>query len=283
MSENSNKGLNSGRALFLASLALVIASLIAMPFLLSGMPHSYTDPRITRLYVRGSILDRNGSIIALDAPEYGLEISCPEEERPRYASIASAYSNLDALTIESMLGSASFIPLAYVPDTETLSMLSHDSTLRKEGIGIAIKENRVYLEKKAFENLIGEVDESGFGISGIERSADRILRPSPEIDRDIAYGRDVVLTIDRRMQLMLYSAMKGSKAAIFSESGEILAYTGPADKTVLNAIMNPGSIDAEHEKLLQSSSRKGRWYIFPSHSPEIEKAMQDAGLLQSGI
>ena len=209
MSGNGNKPRIAAAS---AVLFALLASIIIRSYSLAAGDgrQLYDDPAVSISTVRGTIYDRDGEILAMQAPDYGFTIS-PAGDAAMEAAFISRYTRESAISIEAKIDSGvPFIPITMIPSSDAAD------EIRKEISG---------------SRLDGMV-----GISGIERLCQESLDAVPSLFRDVAYGRDVYLTVDIEAQERLDSlGIPGSAAVI--EDGAIIAWSGPMSSTILSSLV----------------------------------------------
>ena len=89
---------------------------------------------------------------------------------------------------------------------------------------------RLYPHKNLFSHIIGQIDDDNYGISGIEKSFDEILKQRSE-PLELTVDSDIQFLI--RKELIKYNEIfntKGSAAVLMNiHSGEIIAFTSLPD------------------------------------------------------
>ncbi|HOJ49336.1 MAG TPA: penicillin-binding protein 2 [Spirochaetota bacterium] len=101
------------------------------------------------------------------------------------------------------------------------------------GIGIIKEYLRVYPYENIASNIVGFVGIDGFGLNGIEYSADKYLRNSNITIDEPLTGKDIVLTINMNLQKRVFEIMKDyynkyrpesiSTIVLESDTGNIIA------------------------------------------------------------
>lgn len=201
--------------------------------------------------VRGTIYDRNGEILAIQAPDYGFiaDGSDPAKE----ASFISRFTEENAISVERKISDGQkFIPITMIPsreDAEEIEKMLWQSDLSNELI-LARKEDRKTIAGSAF---IGEVDEDFNGISGIERLCQDILDADEGRYPSASFGNDVYLTIDKEAQLRLESLGLDAPAAVISD-GFIIAWSGEIPAPMLAFLVK--SVKTHDGTIIYSSNDK---------------------------
>ncbi len=243
MAENGNKG--GGKLLSLILILPLAALLLCLALRLTPAFESkpiYIDPVPSPVLVRGSILDRNGEYLAIQAPDYGFAIHISDAYPSIIASFISDYTDENAISIEEKIERGDkFIVITTILSTDEIAAIQKrlSSAVLSDDISVAVIERRKYPQQSA-SSITGSVDSTFHGISGIEKLMDSMLSAVPSIDSYIEHGNDVVLTIDINMQDKLEEKYGKSEAALLSPDGEVLAYTG-SDEAILESLIAESS------------------------------------------
>ncbi len=267
MSENGNKpGLISGILIAIAA-ALVIVR-IALLISLPG-PDGYKDPDLPSVLIRGSIVDRNGNILALQAPDYGFHITGDTHPGSELASFISAYTDENAISIENRIGNGeSFIAITSIPSLEDIKGI--DADIRKAGLSDSLSfsyvERRKLLVPQSAFPFIGSTDENLHGVSGIEKIMDGFLTPVPVPGTESAVGATVMLSIDQDIQYSLSDLALPGKTVIYFSDGSIAAITGSDGEDTADLILSvtgeAGTLYRNNEhKVCDDAARIGELWI----------------------
>ena len=231
-------------------LLLLILTLFARIIIIQNLGQksnkSYSDPIISSALIRGTIYDRNGNILALQAPNYGFTVHIELSDPSYIASILDPDLSKDAIAIERDLkNGVTFFPISYTPDPEEEKHLYRliDNLGLKNEITLTLKETRKYPSESSTRMIVGSVDEDLNGVSGIEKLYDNKLRAIPKLGIKAVRGDDIILTLDASLQialnnLPLLDAFKESTIALLSDKGEILAYHGEINDELLKALVH---------------------------------------------
>lgn len=198
---------------------------------------------------RGSILDRNGNILAMSVKKYNLYIDAKMIKNLKKMEKTLNEFNIffEPKHYELIKQRKSYIPIKSNIDGSTALEII-DKKL--PGVGLESKYVRMYPEQKLAAHIVGKTDANENGTYGIERSCnkqlmgDNIKRQQYTVgdnkifsdyldDKNFNAANDVRLTIDRKLQFIaeeeLYEGMKRTKSkkavAIIQNpnNGEILA------------------------------------------------------------
>jgi len=176
---------------------------------------------------RGAIYDRNGSPLVVSFVTYTLGVT--PRAFPNSAGnvkLLSEITGIDQRTLRKKLAR----DCPYIPLARDLNLTEDEiATLSSlPGVRLDPKNDRLYLSDAVPRQLIGSVDFSGKGVSGIELAFDGMLRGTD----GWFLGNDVVLTIDSRVQeavdfelregIKRYGARFGVAVVVDPRTGEIL-------------------------------------------------------------
>lgn len=207
---------------------------------------------------RGRILDRNGKVLAYNVEESKV-ILHPKliRDKALAARVLAAHVGLSASEVREVLDSSKNynVLAANLPAENAIrlrqALLDLGPGPGINGVEFEFSTRRVYPMGALGAKLLGAVNSAGKGIAGIERYADSQLRGRPghlwaDFDRNGRAiptrmrktvppepGRDVVLTIDSRIQFLAeqalerqvqkFSAQSASCIVVDPATGEILA------------------------------------------------------------
>ena len=298
MEDNGNKP----RGVILILLALALVALIiygAISLCLSEelVSWGYKDPIVSTTNIRGTIYDRNGRILAIQAPDYGFTVRTEKDKIQQISSFLSDYSDYDAVEIASLLEKGeTFIPLTSSITNPQIDMLN--VRIKEESLSSYIefseKETRHYPYNIA-SSILGCAPTPTKGNGGIEELFNDTLKAMGEIGKTTVHGSSITLTLDSEIQAILEEVKKEMKidedAAIISNKGFIVAYDGKVDEEVLNNLVRfitpPSSVTTERALTLPSRMLDGisvgSYYLWSDTSQilvlveKIEKVMKNSG------
>lgn len=298
MEDNGNKP----RGVILILLALALVALIiygAISLCLSEelVTWGYKDPIVSTTNIRGTIYDRNGRILAIQAPDYGFTVRTEKDKIQQISSFLSDYSDYDAVEIASLLEKGeTFIPLTSSITNPQIDMLN--VRIKEESLSSYIefseKETRHYPYNIA-SSILGCAPTPTKGNGGIEELFNDTLKAMGEIGKTTVHGSSITLTLDSEIQAILEEVKREMEIdediAIISNKGFIVAYDGKVDEEILNNLVRfitpPSSITTERALTLPSRMLDGisvgSYYLW-SDSPQIldlvdriEKVMKNSG------
>ncbi len=187
---------------------LFITVLIKVAILMLASPlrgRTYTDPAVAQRVERGTILDRNGRILAIQTPHWGVYFHLNAiEDLPFVSDVVAPFVQMSSQQI---------IERASLYTTYALIKDRIDEQTAAE-LGQALAKNRlqnqVSIEKREGRSwpahfhgsqVIGFTNSSGEGIEGIELSQEQYLNPWPQVgDQLVTYGDEITLTLDLDIQ-----------------------------------------------------------------------------------
>ena len=192
-------------------------------------------------FVRGSILDRNGQLLSVSVPMYSV-VADPKfifdenalKDKERWQKLAEAlgisYSNL-VKRIEKDPKSR----FVYLSRQISPTLAQYVKELKITGIVLKSEARRFYPRVEETAHLIGYTNIDGAGIEGIEKSFDSMLvgKSGSMTYRKDRFGnivenisdvkkydaQDVTLSIDEKLQSMVYREIKKAVAENKAESG----------------------------------------------------------------
>lgn len=228
---------NKSNVIFIFVLFIILSLiLIISNFLLSfSLFPVYTDPLISSNNIRGTIYDRHGNPLALDKSSSGIKLldSTRKEEA---AAFLSEVLNRPALVISSLIDDGvTFFPLENTKSDDVKKIENMISSNMSGVLSLGVENTRVY----PYSYLLSILGKKGEG--GIETKYNDYLEAEPLLGVRTSYGEDIVLTLDKDIEETLYSALSEvnnpGTAFILNRKGEILAYYGRIDDTVLSSLV----------------------------------------------
>lgn len=202
---------------------------------------------------RGSILDRNGNVLAASVDTWDVYVSTRAWKDPAKAGVAAKALakalNTDVAAIQAKVtGRTGDVIITRDLEYEAGKSLA---TLNLDGVVLMPNTARVYPEGDLAASVLGFIGQDNTGLAGIEAAENDILQGKPGkavYERDTVgepiplgryvvdqpqAGRDVVLTIDRYLQQLAeerlaqgmkeHNARGGSITIMDPMTGEILA------------------------------------------------------------
>jgi stage V sporulation protein D (sporulation-specific penicillin-binding protein) len=246
---------------------------------------------------RGSIFDRNGSLLAATQRKYAVGVT-PKDfpEDPQARAYLAKTLGISQRRVERCLADhdRKYVPLAADAELDEYNLKSLSSL---PGIALDQVHDRINPLGSLPLRLIGEVNDEGKGTCGVEAAFEGLLRGSDgkvlvnrtATDKTFrlvnapgerpADGCDIVLTIDSRIQEILdfeleraiskYGAIRGLAIVIDPFNGDILA---------LSERIHPGSEDR-----IETSEMSGLFSVSCMYEPgSTFKLVTDSYLLERG-
>lgn len=190
---------------------------------------------------RGSILDRNGHLLAVSVPMYSVYVDPKDAlakdslaDTERWKALAEAI-NIPYKTLEQRVKHNPKARFVYLTRQVSPTVAQYVRELKIKGIQIETEPRRFYPRVEEVAHLIGYTDIDGTGIEGIEKSFNSLLigQEGSRTYRKDRYGNvvenienvkkfdanDVVLSIDDKLQAMVYREIKKAVAENKAESG----------------------------------------------------------------
>ena len=201
---------------------------------------------------RGGFYDRNGRPLAMDVPVDSITVNPTQAPDPEIvAGILAPVLGLNTAEVRTKVAAAAQANRGFLYVSRKVSFQNAERLreMRRWWIQFEPDTLRVYPKGSLASHLVGSVDHSGRGNSGLEQSQDRELRGRPGSARmltDVVHrgfdsqireqpqpGKNIILTIDERLQYVaereLAKAVVNSKSRTGSvvvlnpDTGEILA------------------------------------------------------------
>ena len=201
--------------------------------------------------VRGSIIDRNGEVLAVSTPGYSISINpsrthFSEEELKTISGVLQ----LDIDRLRLAIQSNKHKKFLFIKRKVAREIGDVLRTFSIEGLNYEEEYHRYYPAAETSAHVIGRTNIDGLGSEGIELTQDRLLRGrngeklvlrdrKGDLIRNLDYksppnfGKDVRLTIDLNLQFIAYKELKsaveshrarsGSLVMLDARSGDILA------------------------------------------------------------
>ena len=253
-----NSFFSKKRLIFLAIIASLFILYIITSYAKLAFASSKEIAQTSYIPERGSILDRNGKVLALQTNFYNLGLSKSGiKNAEKLASLIGPAINMDSETILKMI-SSSKTDFLYIKkrieqvEYEDLKKIIEERQL--SGIRFDRIPGRVYPENNLASQVIGFMGSDGKGLSGIELTQNDVLLPLKKADSPNQRGSDVYLTIDANLQYKLEQiagqSMESTRAesimllACSAKTGEILSYI-----SLPSANLNAYSNASDSEKM----------------------------------
>ncbi|MCF6287693.1 MAG: penicillin-binding protein 2 [Proteobacteria bacterium] len=212
---------------------------------------------------RGTIFDRNGEPLALSTPMVSVGI-VPEYllgELPKISQLAEAL-DLDAEKLNDLIVDKKNKKFIYIKRRIPPQDAKIVQALKIKGVEFREEFKRYYPAGEIIAQLIGFTDAEDVGKEGIESTYDKWLSGTTgrkkvmqdrfgHIIKDIKEvtkaepGKDIVLSIDRRLQYIAYKALKTAVYKYNAEKGAVVVFdvsTGEILAMASQPSYNPNNI-----------------------------------------
>jgi len=247
------------RALWL-TLCLGFVALIARALFLQGLSTEFLQRQGERRYertlalpaVRGKILDRNGVVLAASVPARAIW-AIPEDARALSDEDQRTLAKLldmPPAALRARLADATDKNFVYLKRQVSVEVAEAVKALKLPGVHQQPETRRVYPEAGVMAHLVGFAGLDARGQEGLELAFDDWLAGKPgsrrvirdrlgQVIEDVqaasppTHGRDLTLSIDTRLQYVVYKALASAMTAhraraaaaivLDVETGEILA------------------------------------------------------------
>ena len=279
-----NHFISKKRIIVFITLLLIFTGVIVAKYARVMLGQTPEVRPVKKVRERGSILDRNGKILAAATTLYNL--SANKTLIGDVTQLVTILSPILEVSESELLDKIQDSQSNFLYLKKKLSENEKDilkDAIREynlKGLRLEAIANRIYPENALASTLIGYLGDDGKGLAGIEYSLQNILSP-PEgtVDAD-RNGYTVALTIDASIQYMLQQiaerTMKNSKAeaviflAADAKTGEILAY------------INEPSVDLAHFSSSTQEERFDRPAYFIYEPGSVFKIFSMASFLELG-
>lgn len=259
---NASRGKGFYRFFIFLSIAFAFLLLLHYAYLMlfsSSNAKTYEDPAVSVQGKRGTIMDRNGEILAISVPYLQVVANPRMIKDPAKASEQlSGILGMPYDTVYSQLTATN----AYQVLKRRISLDQKErlrTQLRERSLlgAVSIQQylGRSYPSNFHAAQIIGFTDIDGNGIEGIELAMDEFLKSEPALGREISYGDDVYLTLDMQLQYLCDSVVQE------------MCETHSPDYAVLVLM------DAKTGDILASVSYP--WYNLNSYSQSTEEQRQN--------
>ncbi len=231
---------------------------------------------------RGSIVDRNGKPLAVQANFYHFGVT-PKmiKDVDSFAEGVSPFINMSSSEIAARIRSSSSSSFVYIK--KKLSQSQYDELNKyiiKEGYTNVARfdriPGRIYPENDLASQLIGYMGDDAKGLSGIEYSKQQVLSPA----ENETSGKNIYLTIDANLQ---YKLEKLAKEALETTQAESLMLIAAEAKTgeILSYISLP-STDLNEYGQSSSDQKMDRPAIEAYEPGSVFKIFSTATFLDTG-
>jgi cell division protein FtsI (penicillin-binding protein 3) len=229
---------------------------------------------------RGSILDRNGRVLALQTRLGNVSVWRPDiTDMDALVEELSPILEMGESDIRRKIQSSAsdFLYLKKQVEQSALRKIrSGRSMNRLRGVSIEPVMGRIYPEKELAAQIIGFTGSGNTGLGGIEYSFDAELSP-----RDGKNGNQVILTIDSNVQHILENIAAKTLEDNVAEAVMLIA-ADPRTGDILGAASAPG-FDPNNIRDSNEFERMDRTAIWAYEPGSVFKVFSIAGMLEAGV
>ena len=284
---NDSSFVSKKRLIFLAvvSAAVMTGILIRYASVMLSPKDIPVQPEVT--VERGSILDRNGRILAIQTTLYNIAVTrSAVTDKPLFARTLAPVTGIPEPQILAELED-DYTDFFYLKKRITENERDQVSAaVRKEGLrGIRLEpvQSRTYPENDLASHVVGFVGEDGFGLTGAEYSFQETLSPPASRSGSAPAGCSIMLTIDGNIQYELEKIAKETRADTGAEAVMLIAAEA-ATGEILAYVSEP-SADLNHFPRSTPSERQDRPALYAYEPGSVFKifsisAMMDAGFIR---
>ncbi|MDR0450734.1 MAG: transpeptidase family protein [Treponema sp.] len=267
--------------LFIALLSLIaFAVLIKYAYLMLGQGDIPEPLRSDRFTERGSILDRNGRVLALQARLANISAWRPEiSDLNQVSEDLAPILEMPSGEIRDRIARSptDFVYLKKQVDESTIRLIEAAREAEKmKGIGIEPIRGRIYPERGLASQIVGFVGDDNNGLAGIEYAFESELVPQA----GSSAGNQVVLTIDSNVQYILEQIAGETLRENQAEAVMFMA-VDPRSGEILGSASLP-SFDPNDIRLSDENSRMDRPAIWAYEPGSVFKIFSLASLLDGG-
>ncbi len=248
---------------------------------------------------RGSIMDRNGILLATSAPADSAWIDPSEFDNKHITAIAEVVK-IDADELRAKVAAAKDKQHLYLKRYIKPQIADDLRALKIDGLYLDLVDKRFYPAGEITAHIVGSTDVDGKGVEGIEMQADEHLRATPgskqimidakrnrvhdiKLLKEPKNGENLTLSIDQRVQYDAYRVLRNAIAKHKAESGSVVvvnAQTGEIIAAVNYPSFNPNGrrynfADRHRNRLVTDTFELGS-----TIKPIIMAAAIDGGYLQ---
>ena len=142
---------------------------------------------------RADIFDRNGNFISktVFTTNVGIDPKLVKDKKKLLLKLQYTFAEKDFSEIKKKIYGDKFF---YIEKKLTPEKFQQVKLLGEKSIRLEPKITRIYPDKNLFSHVVGQIDDDNNGISGIEKSYDKMLRNRKET---------LALTLDREIQFII--------------------------------------------------------------------------------
>lgn len=278
---STNGRIGTMLALFAVAFGLVVVrgvylQLIEQEKLISEGNKRYVRT-LTQAANRGMITDRNGAVLALSAPSESLYAVPSDMEVMPTQEQLDALSELTGVSVETIAdrlarSNSDFVFIKRQMSRETADQIR---ALNIKGLAFQSEPKRQYAMDRLFSHVIGFTDIDGKGQEGLELSREDDLRGRDGArvvlrdnrnnyvealesarNRDAQHGKDMVLSLDQRIQSLAHSELSAAMAHHQAKTGSIVVLDAKTGEIL--ALVNLPDYDPNNPAQSDAASRRNR-------------------------
>lgn len=190
---------------------VVVAVVIIIRIIwLMGTPNqqetAYTNPPVAQRVIRGSIVDRHGTLIAVEVPYYSCALILSEiEDLAATAAVLGPIidRSSDSIVTQAQQRVSYYLAKRRLSDAEHEQLIEMIAQGALKGVRIEKRYGRNYPQHYHGAQVIGFTNTENRGIEGLELALEQFLLPYPELNEQVTRGADIELTIDMNLQYLL--------------------------------------------------------------------------------
>ncbi len=289
MEENINGFISKKRLAFIAIVSAIV--MIGIIFTYGSIMLSPAEiPLQPEIAVeRGSILDRNGRILAIQTTLYNIAVTkSAVADKELFARTLSPVTGIPETQILASLAderSDFFYLKKRITETEKNEAAAAIRAAGLRGVRLEPVQSRTYPENSLASHVIGFVGDEGFGLTGAEYSFQETLSPPASSAGGTQAGYNIMLTIDGNIQYELERIAKETMESTSAEAvmmiaaeaatGEILAYVSEPSAN-LNSFPQSTASERQDRPALYAYEPGSVFKIFSI------SALMDLGLASNG-
>jgi len=210
--KKTNLNISFNRIAFIFFVFVIVSIIFSVKAtFLGSLKKKISNRNLIESEFRSSIVDRNGNIIAktIISNNVGINPNLVIEKRKLLINLRIIFpekKNVEFNKIKENLNGKKFF---YIKKKISQSQLDELILLGDKSIIVEKKISRIYTHENLFSHLIGQIDDSNNGISGIEKSFDKELKKN---------SLPLRLTVDTDIQYLIREELKKS-VEIFQNLG----------------------------------------------------------------
>ncbi len=193
------------------TLLLLLILLIRIGFVIySQEPQrkTYQNPLVSKEVVRGTLYDRNGKILAIQTPYWGVFFHLTMiDDLPLVSEVVAPFVGMSPTQIQAQAANYSTYALIKkkIDPSQVSPLLAElERTNLTKQVSVLKSMGRDYPATFHASQTIGFTNIDNEGLEGIELTQEPFLNPYPVIGTDEStYGQDITLTLDIDIQYLL--------------------------------------------------------------------------------